>query len=233
MLGADQSGPMSKCPVCGRTGLVGKEREIVGAKAVTVYKCHGCDNEWRVVDEPAQAPPPFAGHEQSAPRRPARVSSRAIAAGTPDILILSVARAEAYQPHRTEVCISITDPKASPARLSANFKAVLRLSFTDISEPTEHPLHVRFGAEHAQAILDFIDEWRDVDRIVIHCVAGLSRSPAVGLALSELRGWPLERVNADYPNPWVRSELVRIGRLRTAPPRSSSKKRKSSPPPNV
>ena len=145
---------MSKCPVCDRTGLIGKEREIVGAKAVTVYKCHGCDNEWRVVDQPAQAPPPFAAHKQSAPRGPASVSSRAISPTTPSILILSVGRAEAYQPHRTEVCISITDPKASPARLSPKFKAVLRLSFTDISAPTEHPSHVRFGAEHAQAILD-------------------------------------------------------------------------------
>jgi hypothetical protein len=229
MLGADRPGPMSKCSVCGRTGLIGKEREIVGAKAVTVYKCHGCDNEWRVVDQPAQAPPPFSGHNQSAPRGPARVSSRAISPRAPGMLILSAGRAEAYQPHRTEVCISITDPKASEARLSPKFKAVLRLSFTDISAPTEHPGHVRFGDEHAQAILDFIDEWRDVDRIVIHCVAGLSRSPAVGLALSELRGWPLQRMNADYPNPWVRSELVRIGRLPKAHPRSSSKKtRKSS-----
>ena len=41
-------------------------------------------------------------------------------------------------------------------------------------------------------------------------------------------GWPLQQLNADYPNPWVRSELVRIGRLPEAPSRSSSKTRKSS-----
>jgi len=41
MLGADRPRPMSKCSVWGRSGLVGKEREIVGATAVTVYKCHG------------------------------------------------------------------------------------------------------------------------------------------------------------------------------------------------
>jgi hypothetical protein len=36
MADQDQVAPMSKCPACGRTGLVGKEHEITGARAVTV-----------------------------------------------------------------------------------------------------------------------------------------------------------------------------------------------------
>jgi len=105
------------------------------------------------------------------------------------------------------------------------FRDVLRVSFTDITEPTGLDGHVLFTTEHAAKILDFIDRWSDVDAIVIHCVGGLSRSPAVGMALCELNGWPLGTMEADYPiwNRWVRSELVRHGRDRpsrkSAPPR--------------
>jgi transposase-like protein len=45
------------CPRCGRGGMVGTEREIVGVKAVTVFKCHNCNYTWRVADEPAKTRP--------------------------------------------------------------------------------------------------------------------------------------------------------------------------------
>ena len=47
------------CPVCGKVGMVGREREIVGDRAVTVYKCHHCNNTWRVPDSdwPRQSTP--------------------------------------------------------------------------------------------------------------------------------------------------------------------------------
>jgi hypothetical protein len=220
---------MSKCPVCGRTGLVGKEHEIVGNRAVTVYKCHGCDNSWRVPDnDVAVAPAAADARAHPAPRKPAARARRATSTRPPPrIVILSVGRAEKYQPHGAEVCISITDPKAPPVRVSSAFKAVLRLSFTDIASPSDVAWHVHFAPEHAQAILDFVEQWPDVDAVVIHCVGGLSRSPAVAMALCELRGWPLGRLEDDYPlwNTWVRSELVKIGaRKPRRKPASSTKK---------
>ena len=218
---------MSKCPVCGRTGLVGKEHEIVGTRAVTVYKCHGCDNSWRVPDENTAAAP--AARAAPAGRKTGARARRAAPSRPPRLVILSVGRAEQYKPHGAEVCISITDPRAQPVRVSPEFKAVLRLSFTDIASPSPVPFHVYFAPEHAQAILDFVDEWPDVDAVVVHCVGGLSRSPAVGMALCELKGWPLGRMEADYPlwNTWVRSELVRIGRARKRPGKSAGAARKS------
>jgi predicted protein tyrosine phosphatase len=132
-------------------------------------------------------------------------------------VILSLLRAEAYDPqHDTEVCISITNPKAPPVRLSPAFQAVLRLDFADIAAPSPLPWHVLFAPEHAEAILDFVEQWAHADRLVIHCVGGISRSPAVGMAICELRDWPLDWMERDYPlwNTWVRSELVRIGRER-------------------
>ena len=209
---------MSKCPVCGRTGLVGKEHEIVGKRAVTVYKCHGCDNSWRVRDDDATAIEPGLREPrtQAAPRAPERAPDASNAA-RPRIVILSIGRAEQYQPqHHNEVCISITDPKSPAARLSPAFKDVLRLGFSDIAATSPYAWHVLFAPEHAEEILDFIDRWPDAERIVVHCVGGQSRSPAVGMALCELKGWPLERMEDEHPlwNTWVRSELVRVGRER-------------------
>jgi hypothetical protein len=129
---------------------------------------------------------------------------------TPDILVLSLTRAEAYEPTRREVCISITNPKAPAARVSSRFAAVLRLCFTDIAGPSD----VLFVRDHARAILDFLRQWPDAERIVIHCAAGLSRSPGVALGLCELHGWPTAKLEKAYPlwNTWVRAELVRAGK---------------------
>ena len=223
---------LSHCPVCGRAGLVGKEHEIVGARSVTVYKCHGCDYSWRIrhgaptaIERTPREPsipldPPLG---RQAPEQGAVQTVRA-----PRIVILNAIRAAAYEPHGDEVCISIRDPKAEPLRLSPNFKDVLRLEFSDIAEPGFLPSHVRFSPDHARQVLDFIGKWRTVERIVIHCIGGVSRSPAIGMALCDLHDWPLERLETEHPmwNPWVRSELVRIGRESRAQPAARAKSRK-------
>ena len=131
-----------------------------------------------------------------------------------DILILSLSRAAAYRPSGREICISITDPQSEPAELSAQFAEVLRVAFSDIVEPTGLPSHQLFAAEHATAIVEFLDRWPEVDRIVVHCVAGLSRSPGVALAIAELRGWPTSDLERQFPlwNSWVRQQLVSAGR---------------------
>ena len=138
----------------------------------------------------------------------------------PDIIVLSLPRAAEYEPSRREICISITDPKSEPAELSAQFADVLRLAFSDIVEPTGLPSHQLFAAEHATAIIEFLDRWPDVDRIVIHCHAGLSRSPGVALAIAELRGWPTSDLERQFPlwNTWVRQHLVTAGRAARSRP---------------
>ena len=231
------AGPLAKCPVCGRAGLVGKEHLIAGASAVTVYKCHGCDNSWRVRDDdpavesseretPTPLKPALQKLASGAPTRPAATATTR----PPRIVILGIGRAEAYQPHGAEICISISDPKATPVRLSDDFKAVLRLTFSDIALPPTMPHDVLFAEEQAREILDFIERWPDVERIMIHCVGGVSRSPAVGMALCELHQWPLGKMEAEYPlwNPWVRSELLRIGRERQSSPRGRASRSKDA-----
>jgi hypothetical protein len=98
--------------------------------------------------------------------------------------------------------------------LSDAFLAVLRRTFTDIDEPDPDPTSLIFNSDHASEIVTFVRQWRDVDRIVIHCMAGQSRSPGIALGLCDLFGWGLGDMEERYPwaNPWVRNELVRVGR---------------------
>jgi hypothetical protein len=134
---------------------------------------------------------------------------------SPHVLILSQIQAETYEPAGREVCISVTDPGKLPARLSVKFAAVLRLAFTDITEPTGFDGDVLFDHHHATQIIAFVAKWRDADRIVVHCRAGLSRSPGIAIGLCELFSWGSVHVlEQEHPlcNGFVRRELVKIGR---------------------
>ena len=156
------------------------------------------------------------GRDADARRRNTRRSRKRAT----QIVVLSASRAAAYEPSGHEVCISINDPKSHPITLSSRFADVLRLSFSDIAAPSPFSFHELFGIDHATAIIEFVDRWPDIDRIVVHCVAGLSRSPAVALAIAELRGMPTSDLERQYPlwNTWVRQQLLAAGvALKTAP----------------
>jgi predicted protein tyrosine phosphatase len=127
----------------------------------------------------------------------------------PAFVVLSREDAERYEPAGREICISIADPEAEPAHVSNGFAAVLRLHFTDIVEGGE-PSDVLFNEEHATAIREFIDAWPDASRIVVHCHAGVSRSPGVALGLCDIRGWATAELERSHPgwNRLVRTELA-------------------------
>jgi predicted protein tyrosine phosphatase len=134
---------------------------------------------------------------------------------TPELLILSRKKAEAYEPSGREACISITDVGDEPLpMLSSAFVAVLRVAFSDIDEASTDPSEVLFNEHHARQVTDFVRHWTHVDRIVVHCVAGQSRSPGIALGLSDLFSWEAGDLEERCPfwNPWVRRELVRVGR---------------------
>jgi len=125
-----------------------------------------------------------------------------------ELRVFSRDAVEQYVPDRVEVCISISDPNVPPARLSPGFAAVLRLYFSDIVEAVS-PEDVLFAPEHAAAIVEFMDRWRDAERLVVHCHVGASRSPGVALGLCDRLGWPVEELEQRYPfwNRWVRQTL--------------------------
>lgn len=72
---------------------------------------------------------------------------------------------------------------------------MLRLHFPDAETASEQfPEAALFAPRHARAIWDFVLGHREVDRIVVHCDAGVSRSPAVAAALARV----LEGDDAEY-----------------------------------
>lgn len=116
--------------------------------------------------------------------------------------VLSRPDVERYEPRGVEACISICDPQGAPARLSGAFVAILRLEFSDIvSDPA--PADVLFAIDHASQVMQFVERCPQVDRIVVHCGAGVSRSPGVALGVSDAFGWPVLDLERSFPS-WNR-----------------------------
>lgn len=140
--------------------------------------------------------------------------------GCIELTVLSREAAERYEPRGREICISIGDPRGLPAQLSDAFVAVLRLAFNDI---TAYPGadDVLFAEEHAEEVLRFVAQWPDVDRIVVHCHAGASRSPGTALGLCDALGWPVAELESAFPawNRRVRSVIGQFAAIDTARPR--------------
>jgi len=128
-----------------------------------------------------------------------------LAKAAPELVVLSREDAECYAPSLKEICISISDPDAEPANISAAFVAVLRLHFDDVTQ-RGLPSDILFAQDHARAIVDFVDEWPDADRVMVHCNMGVSRSPGVALGLCDARGWATAELERSHPG-WNR--LVR------------------------
>jgi predicted protein tyrosine phosphatase len=137
----------------------------------------------------------------------------------PELVVLSREDAERYQPSLTEICVSISDPEVEPARVSSRFAAVLRLQFHDVTQRGE-PTDILFADEHARAIHEFLDKWPGVDRVVVHCNMGVSRSPGVALGLCDVRGWATAALEREHPG-WNR--LVRMVMCRTVTNPSSKR----------
>lgn len=136
-------------------------------------------------------------------------------AHVPAIVILSERDALAYEPAGREVCISVTDPDKPAPPLSPRFVSVLHLAFSDHIEPSGIDADVIFNDRHARAVVMFAHRWRDIQRVVIHCRAGMSRSPGIAIGLCELFSWgPTAPIEQQHPlwNRRVRREVVRAGR---------------------
>lgn len=127
----------------------------------------------------------------------------------PELIVLSREDAESYEPRGREICISISDPDAPAARVSSRFAAVLRLNFDDVTERGVES-DILFAEEHAREITDFVASWPNARRVVVHCHAGVSRSPGVALGLCDTRGWATAALERSHPgfNRLVRSVLA-------------------------
>ena len=143
------------------------------------------------------------------------------AKSAPELVVLSREEAERYEPSLKEICISISDPDAEPADVSARFVAVLRLNFDDVTQRGE-PSDILFAQDHAGAITVFLDKGPDAERVMVHCNMGVSRSPGVALGLCDARGWATAALERSHPgwNRLVRA-LVSQSATNTNPRRST------------
>lgn len=98
--------------------------------------------------------------------------------------VMSKSDAQAYSALIEEraIIISITDVSDSDATffINPNIRDILRLKFDDVESDT--PNHI--SREQAKRIIEFVSQHiNDIDLILVHCGAGISRSAGVCAAL--------------------------------------------------
>lgn len=97
------------------------------------------------------------------------------------------------------VVISISEPDAPPAALQNGWHSVLRLDFHDIDHPEEP--YLMFTIDQANQIIEFAElvaESNQIEGILVHCRAGVSRSAAVAKWLSERYSLPFPETYTLY-----------------------------------
>jgi predicted protein tyrosine phosphatase len=124
-------------------------------------------------------------------REPRRLGAGASLSEAMEIFVYSRSALDAARPHEVpHVVISITSSPDDVARLRANQACcgVLRLSFPDADAPSERFSEGElFSRAHAVQIWAFVDQHRShVERVLVHCDAGISRSSAVAAALARV-----------------------------------------------
>lgn len=110
----------------------------------------------------------------------------------------------------SHIVISITSSDAEEVLIPPNVfrQAALHLKFDDISDIDSR--YVYFTREHAREILEFVDKHiTKIQLIVVQCQAGLSRSVAVGAALSKIINYSDDAVfTRGIPNMFVYTTML-------------------------
>ncbi len=124
--------------------------------------------------------------------------------------------------------ISITNeegtwPKLNVQEDDKNFKGVLKLLFDDIDKADEGL--ILFSQAHAEQILDFMEARHPfLDLLVVHCYAGMSRSPGVAAAISRIfKGHDGEFFQTKTPNMLVYRTILETHNMRKNPEKLAGK----------
>ena len=120
--------------------------------------------------------------------------------------------------------ISISTPGTWEPDL-ADFAHVLKLEFHDVEDDAEP--WVVFDADHARKIIEFVSRLHGAENaweVIVHCKAGLSRSPAVALYIAAATGCDMpRREEADEANLLVLDVLTKASGLMLIRPRIRSR----------
>jgi len=123
------------------------------------------------------------------------------------VLSRGAAQIYTYTPHKEKsIMISIYSPGGCPLRIHeadreiCNILQVLPLEFSD-SEFNEKGLYDKpISKEQAQLIVDFVRTYKyQIDQIIVHCDAGVSRSAGVCAAIAKaLDNDDIQFFNSNY-----------------------------------
>ena len=121
-----------------------------------------------------------------------------------NIIILPKYRAEKFEPANRTIMISVVDPEEPTPNIQFENK------FVDIFYLKFHDTDSRYSDNYqalsestALEILVFVKKYVDIiDTIVVHCMAGISRSAGIAAALSDILGMGSQHIfNGPYiPN---------------------------------
>lgn len=127
------------------------------------------------------------------------------------VRVLNREGAEHRIPSAGEVCISITNPRQSPANLTG-WTDVLHLRFHDTDRRGGGFTVMSLAA--ADRVLAFCSKYRNAE-ITVHCQFGASRSVAVALFVALWLQRPLTLLHDVLaPNPWVLQQMSRAALYR-------------------
>lgn len=116
-----------------------------------------------------------------------------------NIIFVPQIHAERTTPTRNMACISICEPP-HVADLHGDWRFLLRLQFDDVDKALypdivlfNNEVPAFFTEDQADQIIEFVDGLpKDIDLLMVHCHAGISRSAGVSLALHEYLEIPIE-----------------------------------------
>jgi len=136
------------------------------------------------------------------------------------ILFVGRATAETTTGWNNWAMISISEPVSAlgEAKLLKGWHAVHRLEFHDIETERKDESYVLMSEQQAQDLVNFVHSVAsDIEGIIVHCRAGISRSAAVAKWIAEAYGI---KFNHEYPhyNKHVYKLLVEANKLRNRRP---------------
>ena len=108
------------------------------------------------------------------------------------LLVLGRSAAADFTFDRPWACISIgTEPGDWPKINRCQLVDLLQVAFFDLDrmpDISDTEEIVLFNEDHARQIWEFVDAvWDRVDLLLVHCLAGVARSPAVAAAIARVK----------------------------------------------
>jgi predicted protein tyrosine phosphatase len=112
------------------------------------------------------------------------------------ILVCSRSKAMLFRSHKPWAVISISTESGDFPKLDeTNRLGILKLQFWDIANPSKLQLECQdpklFSIDQAQEVIEFAEfALKETSTLMVHCEAGMSRSPAVAAAISFIHWGP-------------------------------------------